>query len=131
MKSVTVLDSKNSERQSFSPEEQIKIHIEYSAKEILPAAVIGLAIYKSDQTYYYGTNTLIDYSQTVSLQTEGSIDLYLDCLPVANGSYTLDLAFHRPDGFNYDFWREICSITIVDPKNTPGLIHLSHHWEIN
>ena len=131
MKSVTVLDSKGAERLSFSPEEQIKIHIEYHAKEKLPSAVIGLAIYKSDQTYYYGTNSLLDYSHTITLQEEGTIDLYLDSLPVANGSYTIDLALHRPDGFEYDFWKDICSISIVDPKNTPGLIHLPHRWEIN
>ena len=131
MKSVTVLDSKGAERLSFSPEEQIKIHIEYHAKEKLPSAVIGLAIYKSDPTYYYGTNSLLDYSHTITLQEEGTIDLYLDSLPVANGSYTIDLALHRPDGFEYDFWKDICSISIVDPKNTPGLIHLPHRWEIN
>lgn len=131
MKSVTVLDSKGAERLSFSPEEQIKIHIEYHAKEKLPSAVIGLAIYKSDQTYYYGTNSLLDYSHTITLQEEGTIDLYLDSLPVANGSYTIDLALHRPDGFEYDFWKDICTISIVDPKNTPGLIHLPHRWEIN
>ena len=131
MKSVTVLDSKGAERLSFSPEEQIKIHIEYHAKEKLPSAVIGLAIYKSDQTYYYGTNSLLDYSHTITLQEEGTIDLYLDSLPVANGSYTIDLALHRPDGFEYDFWKDICSISIVDPKNTPGLIHLPHRGEIN
>ena len=45
--------------------------------------------------------------------------------------YTIDLALHRPDGFEYDFWKDICSISIVDPKNTPGLIHLPHRWEIN
>lgn len=131
MKRVTVQDSKGSERQLFNPEEQIKIHIEYNAKEKLPSAVIGLAIYKSDQTYYYGTNSLLDYSHSITLQEEGTIDLYLDCLPVANGRYIVDLALHRPDGFEYDFWRESCSISIVDPKNTPGLVHVSHHWEIN
>ena len=130
MTAVSILDKEGKERLSFSPNEFIKVHIEYTAKREYRNAVIGMAIYRSDQTYIYGTNTLIDTSQPVTLQPCGSIDLLIDTLPVANGDYTLDLALHRPDGFNFDFWREVCIISVSDRILTPGIIHLPHRWDI-
>ncbi|MBR5960548.1 MAG: ABC transporter ATP-binding protein [Clostridia bacterium] len=131
MTGVKVIGTDGTEKTDFSPWDPFTIHIDYAAKKQLDDAVIGLAIYRSDGTLVYGTNTLIDTSAPVTLQTEGTIDLRIDGLPATNGSYSIDLAIHRPDGFNYDFWRSICTIQIADKVQTPGEIALSHQWEIH
>ena len=131
MTGVKVVGADGTEKADFSPRDPFTIHIDYTAKKKLDDAVIGLAIYRSDGTLVYGTNTLIDTSAPVTLQTEGTIDLQIDGLPATNGSYSIDLAIHRPDGFNYDFWRNICTIRIADKVQTPGEIALSHQWEIH
>ena len=131
MTGVKVIGADGTERTDFSPRDPFTIHIDYTAKKQLDDAVIGLAIYRSDGTLVYGTNTLIDTSAPVTLQTEGTIDLQIDGLPATNGSYSIDLALHRPDGFNYDFWRNICTIQIADKVQTPGEIALSHQWDIH
>ena len=130
MEKVTVLDAAGEKHNHFAPGDAFTIRIDYTAEKVLKNAVVGLAIYRSDQTYIYGTNTLIDTSEPVTLQTKGTVDLKIDSLPVANGDYTIDLALHRPDGFNYDFWREICTIHIADKVQTVGEIYLPHRWEI-
>ena len=43
----------------------------------------------------------------------------------------IDLALHKPDGFNYDFWRNICKLEIADKVQTPGEIALGHSWEVS
>ena len=131
MTGVKVIGADRSEKTDFSPRDPFTIHIDYTAKKPLDDAVIGLAIYRSDGTLVYGTNTLIDTSSPVTLQTQGTIDLQIDGLPVSNGSYSIDLAIHRPDGFNYDFWRDICTIQVADKVQTPGEIALSHQWDIH
>lgn len=131
MQTVRVLDKTGKERHHFSPAEKIIVRIGYTAKEELKNSVVGIAIYRSDQMYVYGTNSLIDTSNPITLQKNGTIDIVIDSLPVANGAYSIDLALHRPDGFNYDFWREICTITIADKINPPGLIYLPHHWDFH
>ena len=131
MTGVKVIGADGSEKTDFSPRDPFTIHIDYTAKKPLDDAVIGLAIYRSDGTLVYGTNTLIDTSSPVMLQTQGTIDLQIDGLPVSNGSYSIDLAIHRPDGFNYDFWRDICTIQVADKVQTPGEIALSHQWDIH
>ena len=130
MTAVTVLDAEGKERNAFTPWEPFTIRIDYTAEKELKDAVVGLALYRADGVLVYGTNTLIDTSEPVCLRTSGVIDLLVDGLPLANGKYTVDLALHRPDGFNYDFWREICAVDIADRIQPPGEIALAHRWEI-
>ncbi len=130
MASVTVLDAEGKERNTFTPWEPFTIHIDYVAKKRLEDAVIGLALYRADSTLVYGTNTLIDTSEPVTLGESGSIDLRVNGLPAANGRYSVDLAIHRPDGFSYDFWRDICTVDIADRIQAAGELALLHRWEI-
>ena len=130
MKKVTVLDMKDKECQTFQNDQPFQIRIDYKAEKKLDDVVFGIAIYRSDQVYIYGTNTLIDYSTSNTLDGEGHIDLKIERMPVNAGEYSIDLAFHRPDGFNYDFWREACSVTIQNVKNEVGVISLSHKWDV-
>ena len=131
MTGVKVIGADGTERTDFSPWDPFTIHIDYTAQKQLEDAVIGLAVYRSDGTLVYGTNTLIDTSSPVTLKTAGTIDLKIEGLPASNGNYSIDLAIHRPDGFNYDFWRNICTLRIADKVQTPGEIALSHQWDIH
>ena len=131
MTEIKVTDSEGQERTEFSPFESFTVHIDYTAKQVLTNAVVGLAIYRSDGALVYGSNTLIDTSSPVTLKEQGSIELKIDSLPVSNGNYSMDLALHRPDGFNYDFKRDVCRMRIADKAQTPGEIALPHRWEID
>ena len=130
MTAVTVLDAEGKERKTYTPWEPFTVHIEYTAEKRLEDAVIGLALYREDGTLVYGTNTLIDTSEPVALEGFGAIDLRIGSIPVANGRYSVDLAIHRPDGFNYDFWRDICTLDIADKVQASGAIALEHQWDV-
>lgn len=130
MKKITVLDINGKECQTFQNDQPFQIRIDYKAEKKLDDVVFGIAIYRSDQVYIYGSNTLIDYSASNTLEGEGHIDLKIERMPVNASDYTIDLALHRPDGFNYDFWREACSVTIQNVKNEVGIISLPHTWNI-
>lgn len=131
MDKVEVLDSDGKERLSFTNQESICIRIHYSAKQKLEDVVFGIAIYRSDQVYIYGTNTLIDYSESKVLEGTGYIDLEIEKMPVNSGVYSIDLALHKPDGFNYDFWREACEVDIQNERNEVGVISLPHEWIVH
>lgn len=130
MKKVTVLDRNGKECVDFQNDEPFVVRIDYKAEKKLEDVVFGIAIYRSDQVYIYGSNTLIDYSSSNVLEGEGYIDLKIDRMPVNAGTYTIDLAFHRPDGFNYDFWREACTVNIQNVKSEVGIISLPHMWKV-
>ena len=131
MTDVSVIDAEGKKRYEYSPWEPFTVHIDYEAQKELKNVVIGLAIYRNDGAMVYGTNTLIDTAKPVELKEKGSIDLKVENLPVSNGTYVIDLALHKPDGFNYDFWRNICKLEIADKVQTPGEIALGHSWEVS
>lgn len=126
-----ILDADGNECNEFYNTDSFRICIDYSAKKIINDAVVGVAIYRDDETYIYGTNTLIDYSEPTQLMEKGRIELEIDRLPVNAGHYTIDLAFHKPDGFNYDFWREVCCVTIKNKLNEAGILSVPHSWKLN
>lgn len=130
MDKVMLLDSDGQEKENFQNDEPVCIRIHYTASKKVDDAVLGIAIYRSDQLYIYGTNTLIDFSEAISLENQGTVELKIDHMPLNAGSYSIDLAIHRPDGFNYDFWQECCIIDIINEKSEVGIISLPHTWDI-
>ena len=130
MERVRVVDTIGSVKDSFYNTDEILIIIEYKTICKIEDAVIGIAIYRDDQTYIYGSNTLIDYSEPTELKSSGIIQLKIHNLPVVAGNYTIDLAFHKPDGFNYDFWREVCTINVKNKLNEVGIVSVPHEWII-
>lgn len=130
MENVAMTDAHGKETDCFYNTESVLITIDYKANKKIEDLVVGVAIYRDDQTYIYGTNTLIDYAASVDISTQGSIILKIERLPLNSGNYTLDLAFHRADGFNYDFWREVCSFTIKNKLEEAGIVSVSHSWVI-
>ena len=131
MTEVSVLGADGRKQREFSPRDPFTVRIGYAAKREVDDAVIGIAVYRSDGSLIYGTNTLIDTARQVTLRGKGTIELKIGSFPAANGKYTIDLALHRPDGFNYDFWRSICTIVIADGAQTSGDIAMPHEWIVS
>lgn len=128
---ISCLDSKGQKREEFYNFEPISILIEYSTEKDISDAVVGIAMYRDDQTYIYGTNTLIDYAKPIILKKRGTIRVDFPSFPLNAGGYTLDFAFHRPDGFNYDFWKEACHVIIKNKHDEVGIVSIQHDWEID
>ena len=126
---IKVLDSEGKERDSFLNSEEINVKISYTNKAGIDNSVVGVAIYRDDKVHIYGTNTLIDMSRTLPLKESGVITLKFDDIPVNAGNYIFDLAFHKPDGFEYDFWRDAFRLQIKNVKGEIGVMSIAHSWE--
>lgn len=129
MEKVEMLDEKGNQQTSFHPGDAATVRIHYRAQKPVDDVVVGLAVYRSDQTYLFGTNTMIDHIGRSELSGEGTMEICLEDLALVAGKYSLDLAFHKPDGFSYDFWRESCLFQITSDKEEAGLVSLKHKWK--
>lgn len=125
---VSVLDNNGKERNEFFNTESMRVKIDYTNKGNIEGAVVGIAIYRDDKVHMYGTNTLIDMSSELPLKSKGTVVLDIDRMPVNAGNYSFDIAFHRPDGFNYDFWKDVFALRINNAKTEVGEISISHSW---
>ena len=131
MTDVCVLDGTGAARTVFDPQEDITVRIRYHSRVRLTDVVLGLAIYRTDGLYIYGTNSLLDRMGVVTLDGDGVIDLKMRGVGLNQGMYAVDLALHRPDGFSYDFWRNTCTFTITEKRGEVGIISLNHEWTIS
>ena len=129
MENVIVKDNQGTERTTFFNNESFTIDIDYTNPGGIDKAVVGIAIYRDDKTLIYGTNTLIDMAKQIKVKDKGTISLKIDSFPVNAGNYIFDLAFHKPDGFNYDFWRDVFRLKINNAKDEVGVVSISHSWE--
>ena len=130
MTSVEVLDPAGNPCTVFDPREDITVRIRYRARIPLDDVVLGLAIYRTDGTYIYGTNSILDRTGIITLTGTGTIDLAMRKVCLNQGEYAVDLALHRPDGFSYDFWRNTCTFRITEKLGEVGIISLDHTWQI-
>lgn len=130
MTSVEVLDAQGNACTLFDPLEDITVRIRYRSHTRLEDVVLGLAIYRTDGVYIYGTNSILDRKGIVTLDGTGVIDLKMHSVGLNQGVYAVDLALHRPDGFSYDFWRNTCTFTISEKRSEVGIISLDHEWQI-
>ena len=128
MECVELLDEQGRATNCFHSGDAATVRIRYKAAGKLSDVVVGLAVYRSDQTYMFGTNTMIDHLGYAVMEGEGLVELHMQDLALIAGQYTLDLAFHKPDGFAYDFWREACTLQIISDKEESGAVSLKHEW---
>lgn len=128
MDSVEIRNAAGEACTEFEPGEAATVCIHYTAKHAVTDLVVGLAIYRSDQTYILGTNTMIDHLGHSTIEGQGTIELKLTDLALIADTYTLDLAFHKPDGFAYDFWREAVRFQIKSNREESGIVSLKHEW---
>ena len=128
MECVELLDEQGRATNCFHSGDAATVRIRYKAAGKLSDVVVGLAVYRSDQMYMFGTNTMIDHLGYAVMEGEGLVELHMQDLALISGQYTLDLAFHKPDGFAYDFWHEACTLQIISDKEESGAVSLKHEW---
>ena len=126
---VKLLDVDGNETDTFFNTDPIKVHIRYSNKTLIESSVVGFAIHSEEKVAMYGSNTLIDMAKTIPLKESGEIVLNIDRIPLNAGKYMFDFSFQRPDGFDYDFWRDAVRFKLKNAKSDVGIISLAHSWE--
>ncbi len=64
-----------------------------------------MGLFNADGVCCYGTNTEVEQLFAESLTGEGHVDLVIDSLDLVEGTYKLDAAVHKRDGYPYDYHR--------------------------
>lgn len=120
------LDGK--EKHVFSPDEGMMVEIEVAASQRIKDFVFGLGIFNSHGICCYGTNTYLEDFEPVSIQGEGKVVCKIERLNLINGTYYLDVAAHKRDGYPYDYHRSLYSFMISSRKKDEGISRPKHTW---
>jgi len=131
IKKVKIMGLDGNEKHVFSPQDGIVIEMDIEASASIKDFVFGIGIFNSQRVFCYGTNTLLEDFQPVSIQGKGKAVFRIDCLNFVNGIYYLDVAVHKRDGYPYDYHRNLYSFLINSKHKDDGIYRPKHSWEFS
>ena len=112
----------------FQSGDDIKVHMTMTAKEPITDFVFGLGLFNADGVCVYGTNTNLEEFQPSKIEGECSVTFEIDSLDLVEGTYRLDLAAHKADGYPYDYHRLLYTFRIKSRVRDVGIYRPAHRW---
>jgi ABC-2 type transport system ATP-binding protein/lipopolysaccharide transport system ATP-binding protein len=131
IKKVSLKNLEGQEKNVFSPDEGMLVEMTITAHASVKDFVFGIGIFNSQGVSCYGTNTHLEDFEPVSITGEGRAVCRVERLNLINGTYYLDVAVHKTDGYPYDYHRNLYSFLIYSKFKDVGISRISHTWSFS
>ncbi|MCP5048053.1 MAG: ABC transporter ATP-binding protein [bacterium] len=128
---VKMIDKKGKEKYIYETDEPFSIQFDVTARQEEKDFVFGLGIFNSEGRQCYGTNTFIEDFKSESISGKGKITIHIPALNLVNGSYFLNLATHKRDGYPFDYHHFQYSFRVTSPHKDVGITRIPHTWEFS
>jgi ABC-type polysaccharide/polyol phosphate transport system ATPase subunit len=125
---VRMLDAQGSESYLFRCGESVTVEVEYEVHREVEAPTFGVAIFRDDGLWCYGTNTDLDRIYIDSLPRNGVVRVHFDRFGFVPGTYFLDVAAHNKRGHPYDYLRACRTFSIHSLIKDAGVFRPEHRW---
>ena len=112
----------------FHTGDPMTIRMRISAAQPVDDFAFGVSIFSIDGVCCYGTNTDIEEMESESLEGEGEVVFAIERLDLVEGTYKLDVAVHKRDGFSYDYHRLLYMFRVKSRTKDAGIYRPSHVW---
>jgi ABC-2 type transport system ATP-binding protein/lipopolysaccharide transport system ATP-binding protein len=119
------------EKHVYSPDEGMLIEMDILATEPIKDFVFGVGIFNSQGVSCYGTNTHLEDFEPVIIQGKGKVSCRIEKLNLISGTYYLDVATHKKDGYPYDYHRNLYSFMVSSTSKDVGITRLPHSWSFS
>jgi len=132
IRKVTLRGLGGEEKHVFHPEEGLIIELEIAAACPVEDFVFGIGVFNSLGTACYGTNTNLEDLEPKLFAGEGKAVCRIERLNLINGTYYLDVAVHKRDGYPYDYHQNLYSFLVSSAAyKDVGVARLPHTWEFS
>jgi ABC-type polysaccharide/polyol phosphate transport system ATPase subunit len=131
IKKTVIKNLKEQEKHVFSPDDGMIIDMEIEARSEEKDFVFGIGIFNSQGICCYGTNTILEEFEPVSIKGKGRVICRIERLNLVNGTYYLDVAVHKRDGYPFDFHRNLYSFLVSSQDRDVGIFRPDHSWEFS
>jgi ABC-type polysaccharide/polyol phosphate transport system ATPase subunit len=112
----------------FQSGESIQVRMDVTSKEKITDFVFGLGLFNADNVCVYGTNTNLEEFQPTEINGAGVVTFTIDKLDLVEGTYRLDLAAHKTDGYPYDYHRLLYTFRVKSRIRDVGIYRPDHKW---
>jgi ABC-type polysaccharide/polyol phosphate transport system ATPase subunit len=93
--------------------------------------VFGIGVFNADGVCVYGTNTDLEGFAPDRLEGTGQVEFRIEALDLVEGTYKLDVAVHRRDGYPYDYHRALYTFRVKSRLKDVGIYRPRHRWEFS
>jgi ABC-type polysaccharide/polyol phosphate transport system ATPase subunit len=128
IRKVTLRNLQGQAKHVFSPEEGMVIEMDVAASSPADDFVFGIGVFNSQGVSCYGTNTNLEDLEPVRIDGEGRVEFRIGKLNLINGTYYLDVAVHKRDGYPYDYHQNLYSFLVSSSLKDVGVARLAHEW---
>ena len=113
----------------FHSGDPMTIRISLRAPMVIDDFVVGVGIFNADGVCCYGTNTSLEELRAVRILGDAEARFRIDSLDLVEGTYKLDVAIHKQDGYPYDYHRLLYTFRVKSRTKDVGIYRPKHEWE--
>jgi ABC-type polysaccharide/polyol phosphate transport system ATPase subunit len=115
----------------FQSGDPLDIRIRMRAPLAIDDFVIGVGIFNAEGTCCYGTNTNIEEMKIARIHGDAEAVFTIASLDLVEGTYKLDIAVHKLDGYPYDYHRLLYTFRVKSRTKDVGIYRPKHSWRFS
>jgi ABC-type polysaccharide/polyol phosphate transport system ATPase subunit len=115
----------------FHSGDRLDIRIRLRAPLPIDDFVVGVGIFNAEGTCCYGTNTYIEELAPESLHGDIEAIFGIEALDLIEGTYKVDVAIHKIDGYPYDYHRLLYTFRVKSRTKDVGIYRPRHGWRFS
>jgi ABC-type polysaccharide/polyol phosphate transport system ATPase subunit len=125
---VAFLDREGRPSFVFHSGDPIAVRIKLRAAQPVADFVFGFGLFNADGVCCYGTNTYLEELTPQQLSGEAVATFSIESLDLVEGTYKVDIAVHKIDGFPYDYHRLLYTFRVKSRIHDVGIYRPRHQW---
>ena len=112
----------------FQSGEPMTVRMRVVAGQPVDDFAFGVSIFSTEGVCCYGTNTHLEELEPTRLDGDAEVAFVIDRLDLVAGTYKLDVAVHKRDGFSYDYHRLLYTFRVKSSTRDVGIYRPRHAW---
>jgi ABC-type polysaccharide/polyol phosphate transport system ATPase subunit len=126
------LSSPDSERgHVFQSGHPLDVRIRMRAPVPIEDFVVGVGLFNAEGVCCYGTNTHLENYTSQRLQGDAEVTFRIESLDLIEGTYKVDVAVHKLDGYPYDYHRLLYTFRVKSRTKDVGIYRPPHQWHFS
>ena len=115
----------------FHSGEPLDVRLRLRAPVAIEDFVVGIGIFNAEGVCCYGTNTDIEELKAERIFGDADAVFSIESLDLVEGTYKLDVAIHKADGYPYDYHRLLHTFRVKSRTKDVGIYRPQHAWQFS
>jgi len=128
---VALVGSDGASGHVFRSGDPLDVRISLRAPLPVDDFVVGIGVFNAEGVCCYGTNTSVDALLPERLSGDAEVVFAVDALDLVEGTYKLDVAVHKQDGYPYDYHRLLYTFRVKSRAKDVGIYRPRHAWRFS